>query len=108
MPATDQDEAVVAAGEGFPQPRGVNDQRFRREFDSARTCFENLRDAGLQRTEVDAVRCGLEPVQGQAVGICAEPSPYGPSRSIMSRRRSWPGPAGEQRGQFVDRTSGHG
>ena len=72
MPATDQDEAVVAAGEGFPQPRGVGDQRFRREFDSARTCFEHLGDSGLQRTEVDAVRCGLEPVQGQAVGIGAE------------------------------------
>ena len=108
MPATDQHEAVVAAGEGFPQPRGVNDQRFRREFDSARACFENLRDSGLQRTEVDAVWCGLEPVQGQAVGICAEriavwaQPEHHVEAAFISR------PVDEQLGNFVDRTSGHG
>ena len=33
MPAADEHEAVVAAVEGFPQPRRVGDQRLGREFD---------------------------------------------------------------------------
>ena len=108
MPATDQHEAVVAAAEGFPQPRGVGDQRIGREFDSARTCFEHLGDSGLQRTEVDAVWCGLEPLQGQAVGIGAERIAVGaqPKHHVEAAFISWPGD--EHRGQFVDRTPGDG
>ncbi len=108
MPSTDQHEAVVAAVEGFPQPRDVGDERFRREFDSARTCSEHLRESRLQRTEVDAVRCGLEPFQGQAVGIGAERVAVGaqPKHHVEAAFISRPGD--EHRGQFVDRTAGDG
>src|SRR5258705_24612 len=78
VPATDEHEAVVAAAEGSLKPRGIGDQRFWREFDSARTCFEDFGNSGLQRAEIDAVGCGLEPSQGEAVGFGAECVAVGP------------------------------
>ena len=66
MPPADQQEPAGSTTERTAQPRHVGNDRLGREFDSARTCSEDLGDSRPQRAEVDAVRCGFEPLEGQA------------------------------------------
>jgi hypothetical protein len=62
MASADEHEAVVAPAEGIPQPRRVGDQRLRCELDSPAWGSQHLGQPGLQRTQVDAMRCGLQPL----------------------------------------------
>lgn len=75
MAAADEDEPGGARVPGPCEARQVGGDRCREQFHLAAAGLQGLRQAGAQRAEVDAVRVGEEPLQGQPVGPGAKPSP---------------------------------
>src|SRR5262249_57547968 len=63
----DQDQAVRLPFQRSAQTRDVGDDRFGRQLDGARLRAQYLRDARLQRAEIDPVRVRLEHVEREAV-----------------------------------------
>ena len=59
--------------EAFGQPGQVVEQVLRRQPDLAVRCPEHGRDLRDHRAEVDAVRLGLQLVEGDTVGVIAVP-----------------------------------
>ncbi|CAM5569174.1 hypothetical protein SCYAM73S_03344 [Streptomyces cyaneofuscatus] len=63
MAAADEDERGGAVAQRPAQAGQVGGDRGGEQFDAAGAGAQDLRDARLQRAEVDAVRVGEEPLQ---------------------------------------------
>ena len=104
--SSDQQEAGLGTERGM-QPSNVVEDDVGRQFDCARRSSKHLRNPGLQRPQVDPVRCVLEPLQRQAVGVGAEPVP---ERSQPQHHVQAPfvtRAVGQHRGELGDVAAGH-
>ena len=111
MAPADQHErvaAVISRADGVAQPSHVGDQRLGREFDSPRWGSEHLGQSRLQRPQVDAVWRGLEPLQGEPVGVGAERVAVRSEPKHHVEASFVAGAVDKHCGQFVDRAAGDG
>lgn len=110
MAAADEDERVGSrpVGEGAAEPRQVGGDRRGKELDASAAGGQDLRDAGPERAEVDAVRVGEQPVQGEAVGVGAEAFAVRAEAQHQVEAAFRPGAAGERGGQVGGGAAVHG
>ena len=106
--STDEPHATGRPGHGRPQAVDVRHQRSGRELHHARGRAQHVREARLERTEVDTMRMVQEYVEAEPTGVGTEALAVraGAEHEVDDSR--WARPLAQQRDDLVDLAPGHG